>query len=189
MLIASRETTPGRTHSVAGKNWTFNQTVPGGPMVCDVPDEAAQAVFLDLRNANLFYALDPNVAPLTRAAGPVPTTPLPTDVDLTILDQAVPKIAALLPDLNDAQLTAIEAAEVAGKTRKGLIAAIEDERARRAGPVSNLAAGAALLIDNDLPVLLQLLDKVTDAALRAEVLRQEQQNQARPEVIAALTVA
>jgi hypothetical protein len=64
-------------------------------------------------------------------AAPAPTSPAP-DPLLDILDGPVREIAAGLAALSDAELTTLEAAERAGKTRKGVIDAIATERAARA---------------------------------------------------------
>ena len=48
-----------------------------------------------------------------------------------VLDGTVAEITATLPDMTDDQLLALEAAEIAGKTRKGLMAAIKAEMATR----------------------------------------------------------
>lgn len=48
-----------------------------------------------------------------------------------ILDSTAPEISAALPSLSDEALLALLAAEEAGKTRKGVIAAINAEIERR----------------------------------------------------------
>jgi len=55
-----------------------------------------------------------------------------------VLDAAMDKIVPDLPDFDEEQLAALKAGEQAGKTRKGLMAALDAEVARRA----NDAAGA-----------------------------------------------
>ena len=49
----------------------------------------------------------------------------------TLLDQPAVKIVAELKNLSDAELNALLSAEQAGKTRKGVLAAINDELANR----------------------------------------------------------
>lgn len=61
MRIASKEKSGPRVHNVAGKDWKFEaEAGTDGPLVCDVTDQEAQAVFLDERNENTFYSLDPS---------------------------------------------------------------------------------------------------------------------------------
>ena len=50
-----------------------------------------------------------------------------------LLDNSIPDIVAGLAGLSDKQLDGLLSAEQAGKTRKGVLAAIEDERANRIG--------------------------------------------------------
>src|SRR5690606_2092970 len=120
MLIASRETKSGRIHRVAGKNWTFVAAGADGPPVCEVDDDAAVAVFLHQRNANLFYSLD-NPPALTRVHGD------DTDPALAVLDQTVVAIRKALADGNYTreQLEALHAAESTGSNRKSVLTDLE----------------------------------------------------------------
>lgn len=56
----------------------------------------------------------------------------PADPLLALLDGNAKEIAAALAGLSLDQLAELEAAEEAGKTRKGVMASIADERLRRA---------------------------------------------------------
>jgi hypothetical protein len=58
----------------------------------------------------------------------------------SFLDNPVAEIAPLLADLSTEELEQLKAAEVGGKTRKGLIAKIDDELAARAALGANDAA-------------------------------------------------
>jgi hypothetical protein len=126
MRIASRERAPERTHNVAGKEWTFKLD-KAGLLVCEVDDEAAAAVFLDERNANLFYAPD----------------------------------------------------EVAAPTRPGRGGQKRGDKGEKAGsnppppPPSDHAEAARLILANEADVVLGILDQVNDAAVLAELKKQE----------------
>lgn len=52
-----------------------------------------------------------------------------------LLDQSIPDIVASLSGLTDQQLAGLLSAEQAGKTRKGVMSAIDDELANRVGRV------------------------------------------------------
>lgn len=60
-------------------------------------------------------------------------TDAPEDPVLALLDGSVKEIAEALAGLSDADIDALEAAEEAGKTRKGVLAAIAEQRLARAG--------------------------------------------------------
>ncbi len=51
---------------------------------------------------------------------------------LDILDGSVADVVGKLEGMSDAELDQLEAAEVAGKTRKGVLAGLTEERIRRA---------------------------------------------------------
>jgi len=56
----------------------------------------------------------------------------PPEPEQTLIDRPVKEIAEALPNLSDAELDELLAAEEAGKTRKSLLEAIARERLRRA---------------------------------------------------------
>lgn len=58
-------------------------------------------------------------------------TPRPQPAVLDLLDNSIRSIADALPALSDHDLARLERGERAGKTRKGVLAAIDAERARR----------------------------------------------------------
>lgn len=126
MRIATRNPHRGRTHRVAGKDYTFDSEDGRAPFHCDVTDEAAIAVFLCDYNANLFYALD-EPAPLTRAA-PVPPAdpPPPVAVDLPrLLAGSAPSVIDALGDFPADTLRGIALLEAEGKNRKTVIEAVD----------------------------------------------------------------
>lgn len=57
--------------------------------------------------------------------------PAPADPTLELLDNSIKDIAERLPDLSDEELDSLEEAEINGKTRKGLLEAITEERLNR----------------------------------------------------------
>lgn len=69
--------------------------------------------------------------------------PVVEEVDplLVILALSVDKVANGLPDLADAELDRLEMLEAEGKARKGVIAAITEERLRRAEVAVNAGNG------------------------------------------------
>lgn len=190
MLIATYEKQPGRTHNVAGTDYTFNPA-PGStePMVCEVDDPAAVAVFLHPRNANVFYALDAP-AKLTRAAVAA-TGGAASAADLSLLDQPVRAIREVLPNIDDqAQLNALLAAEQAGQARKTVIAdiahridALNGAAIEGGEAISEAKAQAGLILDNEAPVILSILESVTEPAIVVAMLDLEKAGQARPAVL------
>lgn len=198
MLIATYEKQPGRTHNVAGTDYTFNPA-PGStePMVCEVDDPAALAVLLHPRNANLFYSLDAP-ATLTRAAVAATsgaTSAADLSFDLSLLDQSVRAIREVLPNIDDqAQLNALLAAEQAGQARKTVIAdiahrmdAVNGAAIEGGEAISEAKAQAGLILDNEPPVILSILESVTEPAIVAAMLELEQAGQARSAVLDRLT--
>lgn len=75
--------------------------------------------------------VDPSLVP-DQAPAPPTVDDTPSDPVLAILDDSVPTIAAQLPFLSDDDLARVEQGEADGKTRKGVMAAIEEEKLRRA---------------------------------------------------------
>lgn len=200
MRIASRESVPGRVHSVAGKAYTFNPLPnTASPMVCDVEDPAAVAVFLHQRNANLFYAYDPPAVTITRPAqsGSVadnpPKTPDPVapSVAVTLLDQAARHVIEALEPLSIDELSALKTAERAGKARKTVIEAIDEHIAARATDVARDEAKeqATLVLNNETDVVVQLLESISDTAILAEALAIERTGANRPAVLSKLQAA
>ena len=61
-----------------------------------------------------------------------PEAEAPKDAVLELLDSSIPEIVAALADLSDEDLARLKAAEEAGKTRKGLMAALAEEELKRA---------------------------------------------------------
>ena len=189
MRIASREKIAGRTHAVAGNNYTFNPA-PGTtePMVCEVADQAAIAVFLDPRNSNLFYAAEPVATELTRPAA-LPKQVAPSvNVDLTLLDANVPAVISSIQALAPDQLRALLDAEKAGKTRKMVVAAIEDRLSTHiGGGECETEQQAALVLGNDEATVLTILSSISDRQLLAAALKIEQASQApRQAVVKAI---
>lgn len=76
--------------------------------------------------------VDETTHPDYRSAAVQRTTAAPVDELLTLLDKTVPQIIPLLHGLNSADLTRLEQAESNGNTRKGVMAAITEERLRQA---------------------------------------------------------
>lgn len=177
MRIASREPTPGRTHRVAGKDWTFQPEGGDGPNVCKVDDPAAQAVFLDQRNANLFYALDAP-APLTRARPATPAQPVDAP-DVSLLAQPVVAIRKALAagSIDHDTLHALREAEAAGAARKTILADL-DARLNRQHDTSEAGAQAALILDNEEAAVVQILTSIEDKAI-LEAAREHEQAHAR----------
>lgn len=179
MRIASREKAPGRTHRVAGKDWTFAPEKTDGPNVCKVDDPAAQAVFLDPRNANLFYALDAP-APLTRTR-PAAAPPAP---DLSLLAQPVVAIRKALAagDIDHGTLHALREAEAAGAARKTILADL-DARLNRQHDTSEAGAQAALILDNDEAAVVEILTSIKDQAILQAAREHEQAHGRRATVL------
>lgn len=77
--------------------------------------------------------VDPStVDGLSTAAEPeAPAASGQTNSVLKLLDQSIPKVLEALPELSDADLEAVRAAEQDGKTRKGVLEAIEALRIER----------------------------------------------------------
>jgi hypothetical protein len=73
------------------------------------------------------------VAPADAAAPVVTTDAPPTDPMAVLLEGTVEDVTAQLGTLDPAQLDALDALEAAGKARKTLLAAIAEERLKRAG--------------------------------------------------------
>ncbi len=73
--------------------------------------------------------VDERDLPGYRAEAPPPQ---PAASVLDVLDLSIAQIREHLPDLTDEDLDLIESTEVAGKTRKGVISSITEERLRRA---------------------------------------------------------
>jgi len=84
--------------------------------------------------------VDPNtVDGLSTAAAPeAPASSGQTNSLLALLDQSIPKVVEAIRELSDADLEAVRVAEQDGKTRKGVLEAIEALRIERAA-----AAGGA----------------------------------------------
>ncbi len=141
MKIISHERAETRAHNAAGKDWAFALD-DTGTLACDVDDDAALAVFLHPRNANLFRADEPP-APLTRPAAAPPE---------------------------------------AAKPVKGKGKAAAPPEAESAA-----AASAKLILDNDEATVLNLIEQIKDAAVLAELNKQEQGRAlARINVLAAI---
>lgn len=191
MRIASRENVPGRVHVAAGVACTFNPE-PGTdfPMVCVVTSEAAIAVLLHERNANLFYALDAPAVVLTRPSNPVapPLAEPLASVSLTLLDQPARDVIDAIASLGVEDLAALRKAEREGKARKTVVHAIDEQIAQRAGDVASSQARdqAALVLNNDGDVVEQLLGSIADRAILAEALALEQASVNRANVVAKL---
>lgn len=77
--------------------------------------------------------VDPNTVDglATTAAPEAPASSGQTNSLLTLLDQSIPKVAEAIRELSDADLEAVRIAEQDGKTRKGVLEAIEALRIER----------------------------------------------------------
>lgn len=84
-----------------------------------------------------------NLREIQAAAVPVPPAAPPAQEDnlLELLDKNTAEIAAKLPGLSSADLARLKAAEDAGKTRKGVMAALAEEELRRAQQAEDDNAG------------------------------------------------
>lgn len=152
MLIATYFKRPNSPIELPNGDGTFktyffrpiDPSVDGSEHVADVIDKAHIARLLTITEgyyiANADGLLDAAAAAATIKP---PTAPIPqpeppaAPAAPSLLDQAIPAIAAELPNLSDGEIDALEAAEQAGKTRKGVLAVIAEERAHRAvSPVS-----------------------------------------------------
>lgn len=71
-------------------------------------------------------------ARLVPGAAEVQDTTPETDPLLDLLDGSVGEVVGKLEGLSDEELTQLETAETDGKTRKGVLAGITEERLRRA---------------------------------------------------------
>lgn len=78
---------------------------------------------------------------LPPAAGAAVVADEPESPLLSLLDGNVQEVAAALAALSDDDLAQIEAAETAGKTRKGVLTAIEEDKLRRAADRAANEAG------------------------------------------------
>ena len=95
---------------------------------------------------------------------------------LVLLDESVPVIVANLVDLSDDDLETLRVAEENGKTRKGVIAAIADERLTRASATQDstdpdtFAASLAEISDEELFALSETFadDEAKLALVKAE---------------------
>lgn len=67
----------------------------------------------------------------------------PANPLLTLLDQSIPKVVEAIRELSDADLEAVRQAEEDGKTRKGVLEAIEALRIERAAAAEEAAKAAA----------------------------------------------
>ena len=97
-----------------------NRSIHAGP-VCIRPGETRM-----VEPAHLPAQHRPASAAPAKAAAPAPDDPI------ALLDANVASVAEALPLLSAEDLDELEAAEQAGKTRKGVLAAITAERLRRA---------------------------------------------------------
>lgn len=77
--------------------------------------------------------VDPNTVDglATTAAPEAPASSGPANPLLALLDQAIPKVVEAIRDLSDTDLEAVRVAEEDGKTRKGVLEAIEALRIER----------------------------------------------------------
>lgn len=161
MLIGYRGKVAGRVHRVADTDYQFNRQDPKNPhapLVCEVKDDAALAVFLSEANRNLFYAIDPGPANLSRGnteaeakakaeaeaalaaekaaaaeaeakAGEPKGTDLSAAAATVLADNAPGVIKAVSSITDAAMLAALEAAEKADKNRTGVLQAINAAKA------------------------------------------------------------
>jgi hypothetical protein len=89
--------------------------------------------------------VDPSMIPerLRKAVTADEAEDEPVDDITRILDNNIPEIESLLPDLSDDDLAKVKAAEMAGKTRSGLMKAIGEEELRRANEKVHNPGGSA----------------------------------------------
>lgn len=76
--------------------------------------------------------VDARLVPGAAAATEEPEGEPPADPILALLDGNVAEVKAALPGLSDEDLDRLEAAEDNGKTRKGVLEAVAEERLARA---------------------------------------------------------
>lgn len=124
--------------------------------------------------------------------GPAPAPEAPDEV-LQLLDQPVGQITPELSALSDTDLARLEEAEQAGKTRKTLMAAFQEERLRRAGEGSGGASGQAghpdevtRILAHDAEQIPPILSEVANGDLTA-LYEAEAANDNRETVLAAIT--